>query len=136
MADDGFGKYVGKKSVGAALLVAGAIIIVWYVRLSDDQKAAIWGTARGALLWMGCVAVLPWAMFFVPGWIIRLESNMASAGMLAGFLILDVLLALAMAGWHVPAGWQKAALLFGFLCAAVYNFVVCEYLAGRAEDSA
>ena len=135
MADEGISKYLGKKAVGAALVVAGAIIIIWYLRLTADQKAAIWSTARAAMLWAGIVAVLPWATFFVPAWVLRQESNRISAAMLAGYLIVDVVLALGMAGWHVPAGWQKAALLFGFLCAAVYNFVVCEFLAGRAEDS-
>jgi hypothetical protein len=54
---------------------------------------------------------------------------------LIGFLAVDVGLALYLAGGKVTQGWQWIALLLGFLCAALYNFVVCEFLARRAEDS-
>lgn len=132
---EGLVKYLSGKVVGIVLLVCGAMIIIWYLRLTDEQRATIWSTARGALVWAGCVAALPWALFFVPAWVVRLESNLASAAMLAGFLAVDIALALFLSG-PVTYGWQKAALLFGFLCAAAYNFIVCEFLAQRAEDSA
>ncbi len=132
---EGLIKSLTGKVVTAVLGVCGVIIIIWYFRLTDVQKATIWSTARGALIWAGCVAALPWALFFVPAWAMRAESNLVSALMLMGYLAADVGLALAMTHGHVTQGWQKAALLFGFLCAAVYNFVVCEYLAGRSEDS-
>jgi hypothetical protein len=133
---DGLIKSLTGKVVTAVLVVGGIIIIIWYFRLTDVQKATIWSTARGTLVWAGCVAALPWALFFVPAWILRFESNLASAAMLVGYLATDIILALVMVRGHEVATWQKAALLFGFLCAAVYNFVVCEFLAGRAEDSA
>jgi hypothetical protein len=132
---EGFLKSVAGKVVTAVLAVCGIIIIIWYLRLTEDQKATIWSTARGVLIWAGCVAALPWALFFVPAWILRFESNLASAAMLVGYLAVDIILALAMIHGHGVTGWQKAALLFGFLCAAVYNFVVCEFLANRGEDS-
>jgi hypothetical protein len=133
---EGLIKYLSGKVVGAVLAVCGIIIVIWYYRLDPLDRATIWSTARGVLIWAGCVAALPWAFFFVPGWVVRrFESNLASAVMLAGFLAVDVALALALTSTHVPHGWQKAALLFGFLCAAVYNFVVCEFLARRSEDS-
>jgi len=134
---EGLVKYLSGKVVGIVLGVCGIIIIIWYYRLDPADRATIWSTARGALLWIGCAAAVPWALFFVPPWVVRrFESNLASGLMLAAYLAVDVVLALAMAGWQAPHAWQKAALLFGFLCAAVYNFVVCEFLARRAEDSA
>ncbi len=95
----------------------------------------MWSVVRGALIWIGCVAVLPWALFLVPLRAMRAESNLVSALVLVGFLAVDVLLALYLAGWRVTQGWQWAALLLGFLCAAVYNFMVCEFLASRYEDA-
>ncbi len=133
---EGFLKSTAGKIVSAVLAVGAIIIIVWYVRLTPAEKATIWSTARGVLVWTGCVAALPWATFFVPPWVVRrFDSNVASGVMLGGYLAADVALALGMVHGHETQGWHKAALLFGFLCAAVYNFVVCEFLAGRAEDS-
>lgn len=131
---EGLAKYLSGKVIGIVLLVCGIIVVIWYLRLTDEQRATIWSTARGTLIWAGCVAALPWALFFVPGWVMRFESNLASAAMLAGFLALDIVLALFLSG-PVTYAWQKIALLFGFLCAAAYNFVVCEFLARRSEDS-
>lgn len=133
---EGILKYLSGKVVGAVLTVCGVIIVIWYWRLPPESRDTIWSVARGSLIWAGCVAALPWALFFVPQWVVRrFDNNLASVLMLAGFLAVDVALALVMAG-PVTQGWQKAALLFGFLCAAVYNFAVCEFLAQRAEDSA
>ena len=130
---EGLVKYLSSKVIGIVLLVCGTIIVIWYLRLTDEQRATMWSVARGTLIWAGCVAALPWALFFVPAWVMRLESNLASAAMLAGFLLVDIALALILSG-PVPHTWQKAALLFGFLCAAAYNFVVCEFLARRSEE--
>ncbi|GMV96762.1 MAG: hypothetical protein HRF43_06280 [Phycisphaerae bacterium] len=132
---EGLGRYLSGKVVGGLVAVCGLLIVIWYWRLTPDERAALWGTARGILIWTGCVAVLPWATFFVPVRVVRAESNLISALMLAGYLFADIGLALFLAGWSAPHAWQKMGLLLGFLCAAVYNFVVCEFVARKAEDA-
>ena len=131
---DGLGKYLGGKVVGGIVGVCAVLVIIWYWRLAPADRDALWGTARGTILWMGCVAALPWATFFVPGWALRKESNWVSAFTLAGYLAADVSLAVYLTYGNVHHRWQKAALLLGFLFAAVYNFIVCDFLAGRFED--
>ncbi len=132
---DGLAKYVGGKVLAAVLTVAAILIIIWYWRLTPGDRAAMWGTVRAALVWSGLVAALPWALFFVPARVVRAESNLASAAMLAGYLAADVVLAFCLAGGVPASGWRKGIMILGFLCAAVYNLVVCEFLAQRAEDS-
>ncbi len=128
-------KFVGGKVLTAALVVTSAVVVIWYYRLPLDDRAAIWTAVRGGLIWLGFVLILPWATFFVPARVVRAESNVISAVMLLGYLALDVVFALFLTGGTLGSAWQTAILILGFLCAALYNFVACEFVADRAEDS-
>ena len=131
----GLGKYVGGKVLGAILTVAGILVIIWYLRLAPGSKDAMWSMIRGGLLWLGLAAALPWALFFVPAKVVRLESNAASALMLVGYLLADLAFAVYLIGSVPGGGWSRAIVVLGLLCAAVYNLIVCEFLAERAEDA-
>ncbi len=131
----GIAQYVGGKVLAATLLVSATLVVIWYWRLAPEARADLWAMARGTLVWLGCVAILPWALFFVPARVVRAENNLVSALALAGYLAVDVALALYLTGAHIAGGWQTGALLLGFLCAAVYNFVICEFLAARSEEA-
>jgi len=133
---EGVAKYVGGKVLAAVLVVASAIMIIWYFRLPVEARAALWTTVRNVLIWIGLVAALPWATFFVPVMAVRAESNLVSAMTLIGYLAVDIVLAMFLCGGHWDGGWRMGAMVLGFLCAAVYNFVVCDFIAGRAEDAA
>ena len=129
-------RYIGGKVVTAILTVTVALIVIWYWRLDPEARAAIWSTARLTLLWIALAGAFPWALFFVPAWVLKAESNLASALVLVGYLLVDVLLALWLAGWHVSGTLAWAVMLFGFLCAGLYNHLVCDFLAERAESRA
>jgi hypothetical protein len=130
----GLAKFVGSKVLTAVLLVIGIVIVIWYWQLPPESKQAIWTSLKLGLLWVGFAAVVPWALFFVPGLVLRAESNLVSAAVLLGYLALDVLAALWLAGWKVSstAGW--CVLILGFLAAGVYNFIVSDFLADRAGE--
>lgn len=128
-------QYVGGKVLTAALVVTTALVVIWYWRLPLESRDALWATARAALIWIGFVAILPWALFFVPPMVVRAESNVISALALLGFLAADVGFALYLTGGRFGGAWQSGIMLVGFLTAGVYNFVVCEFLAARSEDS-
>lgn len=129
-------RHLGSRVLTAILGVTAVLVIVWYWRLDPAGREAIWTLVRGTLIWIGFVAVLPWALFFLPGRVVRAESNLAGVLLLAGYLAADVGFALYLTGGRFGDPWQRALLVLGFLCAAVYNFRVCDYLAERAEDSA
>lgn len=132
---EGIGKYVGGKVLTAILVVAVAVVVIGYVRLEPARREALWATVRAVLLWIGLAAMLPWALFFVPPLVVRAESNLVSVLALVGYLLIDVLLALWLADWSVSGTLAWAVLILGFLGAAVYNYMVCEFFAERAEDS-
>ncbi len=132
---EGLAKYVGSKVLLAVLGVASILVIVWYWRLEPAERAGIWQVARGTLVWLAFVAALPWALFFVPARVVRAESNLVSGLVLLGYVVVDVLAALYLTGGSLGTRWQAAAMVVGFLCAAVYNFMVCEFLAERSENA-
>ena len=47
----------------------------------------------------------------------------------------DLAFALYLAGGRTGGQWQTGLMIVGLLVAAVYNFVVCEFLADRSEES-
>jgi len=128
-------KHVSGKIITAILGVTVILIVIWYWRLAPEAREALWTSVRLVLVWLGLAAVLPWALFFVPPLVLKAESNLVSALALLGYLLVDVLLALWLAGWGVASTLAWAVMILGFACAGVYNLVVCEFLASRAEDS-
>lgn len=133
---EGMGKYVGGKVLTAILFVACALTLIWYWRLAPADREALWSLVSGVLIWVGFVAVLPWALFFVPALVVKAESNAVSALTLVGYLAVDVGMALFLSGGSWGTSWQAVLMCIGFLAAGVYNFLVCDFLAERVEEAA
>lgn len=131
----GMAKYVGGKVLTAILVVACALVVIWYWRLDPADREALWSMVSGVLIWLAFVAMLPWALFFVPSLVVKAESNAVSALTLLGYLAVDVAVALLLTGGHWGTSWQTLLMCVGFLAAGVYNFLVCDFLARRAEDA-
>lgn len=125
-------KYVGAKVLAACLGLGAVLAVLWFWN-NPNQLQALGYVARLTLAWTALVVVLPWALFFVPPLIVKDESNALSALMLAAYLLVDALAALWLAGWHIHGALTWVILLAGLLAATIYNFIVCEFLADRAE---
>ena len=52
-----------------------------------------------------------------------------------GYLILDILMAFWLADWSIEGGLVWGIVILGFLLAAVYNFLVCDFIAEQAEEN-
>jgi len=129
------GQYIGAKVVTAILVVSGAGAVIWFWK-HPEQLETIWSTLKYVAAWMGFVLVLPWATFFITPWVVSKESNAAAGLMLAGYVLVDALVAFWMlggVGGHNSFTWLL--LILGFLAAAVYNLKVCEYQAERLEET-
>ena len=128
------GKYVGGKVLTAILVVGSAASMYWFYR-HPEQLESVWDVLKSVLAWLGIVLVLPWAGFFLMPWVTKLDTNVASGLLLAGYLAIDFLVAVALSGWSVEGTLTWMVLILGLLAAGVYNFLVCEYQAHRIEDS-
>ena len=128
------GKYVGGKVLTAILVVGAALTGFWFYQHPDDLSY-LWGVLQSVLAWFGIVLVLPWAGFFLMSWVMKFDTNVASGLLLAGYLAIDFLVAVALSGWSVEGTLTWMVLILGLLAAGVYNFLVCEYQAHRIEES-
>ena len=128
------GKFIGGK-VLTAILVASVLLISYYFYKNPEKLETLWESTKASLVWLGFVAVLPWGLFFVPPLVIKSESNAAAAGMLLGYVALDILMAFWLAEWSIQGVLVWGLLVLGFLLAGVYNFLVCEFLAEQAEET-
>jgi len=128
------GQYVGGRVLTAVLVVASAAGIIWFWK-HPEQLQSLWQVIKYVLAWLGFAIVLPWALFFVSPWVAKKESNLAAGLMLGGYLVLDVIAALWLAGvgGHGTLTW--IVLLLGFLSAGVYNFLVCDFQAEKIDQS-
>lgn len=129
---DAIGKYVGAKVVTALCALGAVLAGIWFWRHPEDLRA-LWTTVRLSMAWIAFALVLPWTCFPMLGWLLKLESNLAGALLLGGYLLLDVLAALWLAGWHVSGSLAWLVLIVGWLAAAAYNYIICESLARYAE---
>ena len=128
------GQYITGKVVTAILVVSGAGAVIWFWK-HPEQLASIWQTLKYVVTWMGVVAVLPWATFFVTPWVVRKESNAAAAMMLIGYTLADAVVAFCLIGGvRGHGGFTWMVLFLGFLTAGVYNLKVCEYQASSSEE--
>jgi len=127
------GQYIGGKVITAILVVSGAGAVIYFWRHPESLEA-IWQTIKYAIVWMGFVAVLPWATFFITSWAVAKESNLAAGMVLAGYTLIDGLMALWLIGGLPGNVLAWGIIILGFLAAGVYNLKVCEYLAERAEE--
>jgi hypothetical protein len=89
---------------------------------------------RGRMaLWLGFVLLLPWLTPFGTRWAIERKSNAVSFGLLTLYTLLDLLLAVALAGFIVAGGWDWTKFFGALLLCGAYNFWVCERIAVREK---
>jgi hypothetical protein len=128
------GQYVGGKVITAVLVVSGAGALIWFWNHPEDLQT-IWRTLKYVVAWMAFVVVFPWATFFVTPWVVSRDSNLAAALMLAGYLLVDAVVAFCLIGGVTGLStFVWVLFILGFLAAAVYNLKVCEFQAARCEE--
>lgn len=130
---EAIGKYVGGKVITAILVFAVAAGGYWCYT-HPEQLQTLGTVMKYVLVWLGLVIVLPWASFFVTGWAVKQDSNLAGGLLLAGLTLVDALFALYLADWSIHGALTWMVVLLGLLSAGVYNFLVCDFVAGRFED--
>jgi hypothetical protein len=113
-----------------ALAVIGGGIAWW--NTAPQTKSMILGGIGHIVAWFGIVLLVPWATFFLIGWVAKFESNAIAGALVFVYTALEVmLLCWLVFGWqvHGAAPWTFVAL--GALVAGVYNLFTCDWLAER-----
>ncbi len=128
------GQYVGGRLFTAIVVLATAGAGFWFWQ-HPEQLQDIWQVLKRVLVWLGLVLALPWAGFFVTGWVVKKESNVAAGALLLGLLAVDALFALYLSDWGFEGALSWMVVILGLLSAGIYNYLVCDFQAARFDDS-
>jgi FtsH-binding integral membrane protein len=120
----------GKVVAGAVGLAVVAGGISWWRMDDATRQMLVTGTGR-IVSWMGIVLLLPWATFFVTGWVARRESNAAGAALVAAYTLVEALLLAWLFHWQIPGATAWTFLIVGTLFAGVYNLLTCDWIAEK-----
>jgi len=120
----------GRIVTGLVALAVIAAAISWWQMDESTRQMLVSGAGR-ILVWLGIVLVLPWASIAIIGWVARMESNAASGLLVGVYSIAEVVLLAWLFDWYVPGPAAWTFLLLGGLVAAVYNLLLCDWLAEK-----
>jgi hypothetical protein len=118
--------------VVTALAVLGVIVaaISWWQMDEATRQMLVWGTGR-IFAWLGVMLVLPWPSFAIIGWVARMDSNAAGGALVGVYSVAEVVLLAWLFHWRMPNGTAWTFLLLGGLVSAVYNLLVCDWIAEK-----
>lgn len=121
----------------ASRVLAGVVTVgvlgggfAWYQLNPQGFESALSNTMR-IIAWLGVVAVLPFATFFVIGRVAKMDSNGAGAALVAIYTAMEIVLLLWLWDWRVGGAMAWTFFLCCALTAAAYNLLVCDWLAEK-----
>lgn len=120
----------GKIISGLVALTVVAGGISWWRMDETTRQMLLSGTGK-IVSWFGVVLLLPWATFFLISRIGRMNSNLAGAGLVAGYTLIEFLLLLWLFDWSVSGATGWMFVTFGTLVAGVYNLLTCDWIAEK-----
>jgi FtsH-binding integral membrane protein len=120
----------GKVISGIAGLVIVLAGISWWRMDPGTKQALLSGTGK-ILSWFGIMLLVPWATFFVIGWVARTEKNAAGAALVLAYTLLEALLLAWLFEWRLPGATAWSFFAVGTLVAGVYNLLVCDWIAEK-----
>ena len=120
----------GKVVAGVMALAVIAGGISWYQMDPATRQMLLSGTGR-IIAWLGIVLLVPWATFFITTWVARFESNAAGAGLIAAYTLIEAVLLGWLFDWNIHGAMPWTFVVAGSLFAAVYNLLVCDWLAEK-----
>lgn len=120
----------GKVVAGAVALAVIAGGISWW-RMDEATRQMLLSGSGKIVSWLLVVLFAPWATFFLTTWVAKRESNAAGAALVAAYTMFEALLLAWLFHWNIPGATAWTFLVVGALFAAVYNLLVCDWLAEK-----
>jgi hypothetical protein len=124
---------VGKIVAGAVGLAVIAGGISWYEMDPATRSALLSGVGR-FFSWLGVMLLVPWASFFVIGWVARFESNRAGALLVGGYTVAEGGGLAWLFGWRLHGATAIICFAAAVLLAAAYNLLICDWIAEKVYE--
>jgi FtsH-binding integral membrane protein len=119
-----------KVVAGAVALAVVAAGISWW-QMDESTRAALLTGAGRIVSWLLVVLLVPWATFFVTGWVAKRQSNGAGGALVAAYTLLEAVLLAWLFNFDVPGATAWTFLGAATLFAGVYNLLVCDWIAEK-----
>lgn len=120
----------GKIVSGLVALVVIASGISWW-RMDEATRAGLLSGTGRIFSWLGVVLFLPWATFWLIGWVGKRDSNVSGAVLVSSYTLVELLVLLWLFGFSVHGAVAWTFLVVGVLFAGVYNLFTCDWLAEK-----
>ena len=121
----------GKVVTGLVALAVIATAISWWQMDPATRSTLLTGTGR-VFAWLGIVLVLPWASFFLIGWVGRKDSNAAGAVLVGAYTAAEAAILAWLFEWSVRGAAPWVFFATAVLFAGVYNLFACDWIAEKA----
>jgi hypothetical protein len=122
----------GKIATGLVLLAVMVAGISWW-QADPATRAAVLSTSGRLIAWSGVVLLLPWAIFWLIGWVARLQSNPAGAVLIVVLTGIESLLLAWLFQWSVHGSALWTLYIAAILICGVYNLFTCDWIAEKTE---
>jgi hypothetical protein len=126
-----FLKSITGRIVSALLaLVVVVAAISWWQMDPSTRQMLVAGAGR-ILAWFGVTLAWPWASFALIAWVARKDSNLAGGLLVAAYTVAEVIFLAWLFNWRLPGVTAWGFLALGGLMSAVYNLLVCDWIAEK-----
>ncbi len=122
----------GKIVMGVVALGVIAGGISWWT-MDESTRSRIVGDTGRIAGWLGVVLALPWATFYVIGWVGRLRRNDAGAALVLVYTLAEATLLAWLFDWVMNSSTGWTFFVAGILLAGAYNLFACDWIAEKVE---
>jgi len=126
-----FLKVLGWKTASGVMLLATVVVGITWWQMDPSTRQSILSGGLRIVAWLGMVGLLPWATFFVIRRVAEMDSNTAAGILVGAYTVLELLVLLWLFGWRIGGGTAWVFVAVGVLLAAVYNILVCDWIAEK-----
>ena len=99
-------------------------------RRSDTVRARIADSSKGRriFIWVLFTLLLPLITVPLIRRLVAVDSNLLNLGLLLGYTLLDMFVAVLLTGFWIPTLWTAVMLLFALVASGYYNFRIASFI--------
>jgi hypothetical protein len=131
--DMDFLKSVGGKIATGLVLVAVFVAGISWWQAGPATRQGILSTSGRLGGWSAVVLLVPWAGFWLLGWVARLQSNLAGALLIVVLTVVEAVLLAWLFRWSIHGSTVWTMYAAAILIAGVYNLFTCDWIAEKVE---
>ena len=123
---------VGKVATGLIALAVVAGGIAWWQTdpATRHEILSVSGRLSG---WAGIVLLVPWACFWLVGWVAKFDSNRSAAVLILVLTGIEAGVLAWLFQWAMRGPTEWVLYVSAALTAGVYNLLSCDWIAEKME---